>query len=213
MPRGRSDPFVEWIRVIMQKRDWTATDLARRSGLAPSTLLRALNDPEHRFKFTKRTLQKIADGAEEPIPPSLGGTDNSFAMGSKASSLRMLGVRNLSALPAKAQSAVKVGRTEIVEAPPRLRHDETAFALRNPDESLGAWFKPRCLMFATKVRDPAGGDLIVLTGKDGRTRLRLLLGIDQSGLRLSRTMPPGEDELMEFDDVAEVAVIVEVAFD
>ncbi|MGY0572398.1 helix-turn-helix domain-containing protein [Bradyrhizobium sp. RDM12] len=202
-----------WIRGIMLRRDWTATDLARRSGLAPSTLLRALNDPAHRFSFTKKTLQKIADGAEEPIPPSLGGTPSSEATATNVAGQRMLGVRNVSALPAKAQSAAKAGKTEIVEAPPRLRDDETAFALRNPDESLGAWFKPRCLMFATKARDPAGGDLIMLTAKDGRTRVRLLLGIDASGMRLSKSMPPREDELIEFDDLGEVAIIVEVVVD
>ena len=217
MVRGRSvrsrDHFVDWIRGIMQKRDWTATDLARRSGLAPSTLLRALNDPAHRFSFTKRTLQKIADGAEEPIPLSLGGVPSSAVVATKASDMRMLGVRKVSALPTKAQSAVSAGTTEIVEAPSRLRDDETAFAFRNPDESLGAWFKPRCLMFATKDRDPAGGDLVMLTGKDGRTRVRLLVGIDESGMRLSKSMPPREDELMEFDDLGEIAIIVEVVTD
>lgn len=197
----------------MRKRDWTATDLARHSGLAPSTLLRALNDPGHRFKFTRTTLQKIANGAEEPIPPSLGGQPSSASLATNATSLRMLGVRNVSALPAKAQSGVKTGKTEVVEAPARLRDDETAFAFRNPDESLGAWFKPRCLMFATKARDPAGGDLIMLTGKDGRTRVRLLIGIDAAGMRLSKSMPPREDELIEFDELGEVAVIVEVAVD
>ncbi|WP_157158402.1 helix-turn-helix domain-containing protein [Bradyrhizobium genomosp. III] len=198
----------------MQKRDWTATDLARRSGLAPSTLLRALNDPAHSFTFTRKTLQKISSGAEEPIPPELREGSAATAAGATLTQLpRMLGVRNVSALPTKAQSSIRPGKTEIVEAPFRLRDDETAFAFRNPDESLGAWFKPRCLMFATKARDPAGGDLIMLTGKDGRTRVRLLLGIDESGMRLSKSMPLREDELVEFDDLGEVAIIVEVVVD
>ena len=95
-------------------------------------------------------------------------------------------------------------------APSHLEGDETAFAFRNPDVSLGAWFRPRSLMFATKARDPTGGDLVMLTGKDGRTRVRLILGIDETGLSLSKSMPAKEDEKIKFDDIGDVAVIVEV---
>lgn len=221
MARGRPRParskeaVVEWIKIILRKRDWTATDLARRSGLAPSTLLRALNDPEYRFAFSPRTLQKIADGAGEPVPFNLRGKPSAPATlaGSPILHYRMLEVKGVSALPAKVQSTTKLGRPEMIVAPAQLENDETAFAFRNPDESLGAWFKPRCLMFATKARDPIGGDLVMLTGKDSRTRVRLLLAIDETGLSLSKTMPAKEDEKIGFDDIGDIAVIVEVVMD
>jgi transcriptional regulator with XRE-family HTH domain len=214
---GANDAVLEWIKSIIQKRNWTATDLARRSKLAPSTLLRALNDREYEFAFSLSTLQKIAVGAGEPIPSNLGGLmrgGEAFAAGipsdQAARAIRMLEVRSVSALPAKAQSAVRTGKPEMVVAPPHLEGDESAFAFRNPDESLGAWFKPRSLMFATKARDPTGGDIVMLIAKDGRTRVRLLLGIDEVGLRLSKTLPAKEDEKMGFDDIGDVAVIVGV---
>jgi hypothetical protein len=53
----------------------------------------------------------------------------------------------------------------------------------------------------------------MLTGKDGRTRVRLLLAIDETGLSLSKTMPAKEDERVQFDDIGDIAVIVEVAMD
>jgi hypothetical protein len=68
-------------------------------------------------------------------------------------------------------------------------------------------------MFATRARDPIGGDLVMLTGKDRRTRVRLLLGITEAGLSLSRTMPAKEDEQVPFDDIEDVAVIVDVVWD
>lgn len=221
MPRGRrksgrsKEAVVEWIKIILRKRDWTATDLARRSALAPSTLLRALNDPEYRFVFSPRTLQKIAEGAGEPVPLNLRGRPSAPAAiaGSPILHYRMLEVRVVSALPAKVRTRGKPEGQETVVAPAKLENDETAFAFRNPDESLGAWFKPRCLMFATKARDPIGGDLVMLTGKDNRTRVRLLLGIDETGLSLSKTMPAKEDERIGFDDIEDVAVIVEVIMD
>ncbi|WP_354125564.1 hypothetical protein [Bradyrhizobium sp. LB8.2] len=104
-------------------------------------------------------------------------------------------------------------KTELVPAPFQLEDDETAFAFRNPDESLGPWFRPRALMFATKARDPSGGDLVMLTGKDGRTRVRLLMGMDEKSLSLSRSMPAKEDEKMAFDEIGDIAVIVEVVTD
>lgn len=215
---GPNAAVLSWIRSIMRRRDWTATDLARRSALAPSTLLRALNDPEHQFVFSLRTLQKIAMGAEEPIPPHLGGPgpemendDFVVAMGEKAGrGYRMLGIRNVSALPAKARSQARAGKLDMIAAPAHLDDDESAFAFRNPDETLSPWFKPRAIMFATQARDPNGGDLVMLTGKDGRTRVRLLLAIDETGLTLSKSMPAKEDERMKFDDIEEAAVIVAV---
>ena len=53
----------------------------------------------------------------------------------------------------------------------------------------------------------------MLTGKDGRTRVRLLLAIDETGLSLSKTMPAKEDDKIQFDEIGDVAVIVEVVMD
>ena len=68
-------------------------------------------------------------------------------------------------------------------------------------------------MFATKARDPMDGDLVMVTGRDGRTKIRLLLGITEAGLSLSRTMPAKEDERLSFDEIEDIAVIVEVIRD
>jgi transcriptional regulator with XRE-family HTH domain len=223
MARGRRKSarskaaVVEWIRLLMRKRDWSATELARSSGIAPSTLLRALNNPDYRYVFSLRTLQKIAGGAGEPIPHHLAGNGQEIVPSLSGSTwdqpsgrYRMVEVRSVSALPAKAQSAVKLAKPEVIAAPFHLENDETIFAFRNPDESLGAWFRPRSLMFATKARDPTGGDIIMITSK-GRTTVRLLLGVTENGLSLSKTMPPKEDEKISFDEIGDIAVIVEVA--
>ncbi|CUU16247.1 hypothetical protein CDS [Bradyrhizobium sp.] len=43
--------------------------------------------------------------------------------------------------------------------------------------------------------------------------MRLLLAIDETGLSLSKTMPAKEDEKIGFDDIGDIAVIVEVVMD
>jgi hypothetical protein len=177
-------------------------------------LLRLLNDESYRFVFSLKTLQKIAEGAGENVPLNLSSMEEGAQSSNFGNaSYRMIEMRSLSALPIKAQSTAKSARSELIAAPPHLENDHTAFAFRNSDESLGAWFRPRCVMFGTKARDPIGGDLVVLTGKDGRTRVRLLLGIDETGLSLSKTMPAREDEKIRFDDIGDVAVIVDVIMD
>jgi len=220
---GRSrDAVIEWIRLLMRKRDWSGTDLARNAGISPSTILRALNQPDYEYVFSQRTLEKIARGAGEPLPAHLRDYDVDAPSGShpakwgwQSSShpYRLIEVRSVSALPVSVHSRVKVAKADFVPAPFHLEDDVTAFAFRNPDEALGPWFRPRALMFATKSRDPSGGDLVMLTGKDGRTRVRLLMGIDESGLSLSRSMPAKEDEKVDFDDIGDIAVIVEVMTD
>jgi hypothetical protein len=201
----------------MRKKDWSATDLARNAGISPSTILRALNTPNYPYVFSLQTLQKIARGAGELLPIHL--TDEvSDAMRHAAEErsrstsrlYRQIEMRIVSTLPASSRSSMKVPDPEVVPAPFQLADDETAFAFRNPDEALGPWLKPRSLMFATKARDPVGGDIVMLTKRDGRTNVRLLIGIDESGLSLSRSMPAKVDEKVAFDDIGEIAVIVQV---
>jgi hypothetical protein len=48
----------------------------------------------------------------------------------------------------------------------------------------------------------------MITDKHDRTRVRSLLGIDESGLRLSKSHPVKEDEVLAFDEIKEIAIIV-----
>jgi len=216
MSRGRPKPsssnegLALWVRSILSRKGWTGTELARRSGLAPSTLLRALNNADHPFVFSAATLKKIANAAGEPVP-----ADVAQAFGQKATDdrHRVITVRNVSSLPESLRSPTTKGKPESVIVAAKWQDDETVFAFRNPDDKLGNWFPPRMLMFATKARDPMGGDLVMVTEKGGRTRVRLLLGISEEGLSLSRTMPEKEDEKIAFDDIADIAVIVEALRD
>lgn len=69
-PNPVSD-VVEWIDHILKSKRWTGTDLARKANLAPSTILRMINDPQHRFMPSFRTLKKISEGSGYPIPEKI----------------------------------------------------------------------------------------------------------------------------------------------
>jgi transcriptional regulator with XRE-family HTH domain len=216
---------IEWIDHILDRKKWNGTDLARKSGLAPSTILRLLNNPEHPFVPTVSTLQKIANGSGYPIPKKVmaalgaderdGGanvpdeTETEIRRGNvRPARQATVELRHISSLPAALQSAVSTRRESYVPAPPQLEGDETAFAFHMPDNTFDPWFKSGSLMFATKRRDPVAGDTVVITDKNGRSRVRLLMDITEAGLKLAKTVPATEDEVLPFEDIQDIAICI-----
>ncbi|TYO65435.1 helix-turn-helix transcriptional regulator [Bradyrhizobium hipponense] len=214
---------IEWIDHILDRKKWNGTDLARAAELAPSTILRLLNNPKHPFVPTVTTLQKIADGSGYPIPKkvmqALGAEgergdgngdeadENIRSLGTVRTRQPTVELKHISSLPASLQSTVSAGRDSYVPAPPQLEGDETAFAFHMPDNTFDPWFKSGSLMFATKRRDPVAGDTIVVTDKNGRARVRLLMDITEAGLKLTKTIPATEDEVVSFDDIGDIAIV------
>lgn len=215
---------IEWIDHILDRKKWNGTDLARSADLAPSTILRLLNNPKHPFVPTVTTLQKIADGSGYPIPKKImqalgaeGERGNDSGDEAEPENIRSLGtvrtrqptveLRHITSLPASLQSTVSAKRDSYVPAPPQLEGDETAFAFHMPDNTFDPWFKSGSLMFATKRRDPVAGDTLVITDKNGRSRVRLLVDITEAGLKLTKTMPATEEEVLSFDDIGDIAIV------
>jgi transcriptional regulator with XRE-family HTH domain len=199
----------------MEKRRWTASELARNAGLTPSTVLRLLNDPAHRFVPSLKTLQKISVASDHPIPrkvlDAIGAarSDTSQQRGfadQDAGRLREAGktvrLRPLSSLPIGLQSE----RGEVlVSCPPQLDGDETAFACYMPDAALEPWVKSGSLLFGTNRRDPIKDDLVLLTDAEGRSKVRLLVDID--GRAMTVKAGSGALEAVRLGDLKEVAVI------
>ena len=212
---------IDWIDHILDRKKWDGTRLAREAKLAPSTILRLLNDPDHPFVPTLKTLQKIADASGYPIPrkvtEALGApkmeapeTADDDAEPRRSPRLRTFTVelRHVSSLPASLQAGTSSRRDSYVPAPPQLEDDETAFAFYMPDESFEPWLKSGSLMFATKRRDPVRNDVVVVTDKNERTRVRLLCGIDEGGLRMLTKFGSDEEERIPFDDIKEISILV-----
>lgn len=217
---------IEWIDTILDRKRWNGTELARKSGLAPSTLLRLMNNPDHQFVPTLKTLQKIAEGAGVPITKkvmeALGidaeenaqevvttGESAARRAASRAGARQPFTVefRHVSALPASLQAAAGSRKDGYVPAPPQLEGDETAFAFHMPDDSLGEWLRAGSLMFGSKRRDPIAGDVILVTLKDGKSRVRMLTGIDENGLRMTKEMSTKNEETIKFDDIQDIAIV------
>ena len=70
-PNATRAAVIDWIEHILKRKNWTGTDLARKSELAPSTILRLMNDPHHNFVPSLKTLRKIAEGSGYAIPSEI----------------------------------------------------------------------------------------------------------------------------------------------
>lgn len=215
------EAIIEWIDHILERRKWNGTDLARAADLAPSTILRLINNPRHTFIPSLKTLQKIADASGYPIPrkvteatgaasiepPTTPDDPPSGRRYRAAIRLATVPVRYVSSLPASLQAPAP-SRETYVQSIPALDGDDTLFAFYMPDSSLEPLIKAGTLMFASKRRDPINGDLVFISDKDGRVRVRCLMSIDSEGLKLSKTLPAKVDEAMDFEQIAEVAIVL-----
>lgn len=219
-PTGKND-IIEWIDHILDRKNWTGTDLARKSNLAPSTILRMLNDPDHRFVPSMKTLRKISEGSGYAIPQSVlhtfdekleDPTENarpkSMALRDQPPQRRTLKVRSVSSLPASLQ-AREVGKPEVL-APmlPQLEGDDTAFAFYMPDKSMEPFVPNGCLMYGTLRRDPRAGDVVLITKSDDRSIVRIVKDITDKGFELTRCADVSES--LPFDEVKEFAIVAAI---
>jgi transcriptional regulator with XRE-family HTH domain len=216
--KSAKDVVVDWIQAILDRKNWTGTDLARKASLSPSTILRLLNDEKYQFVPSMKTLGKISEASNLPIPSEITellrqaqpatSEEKKPSSSSRSHAAATVDLRYFSALPTSLQSTTGSKRTGQVAVPPQLKDDDTAFGFYMPDDSLDPWFKAGSLMFASKSRDPIAGDILVVTDKSGRARVRILVGLNENGLTLSKSMPAKDDEKIGFDDIGELAIVM-----
>jgi transcriptional regulator with XRE-family HTH domain len=215
------DIVIAWIRSILVRKGWTGTDLAREAGLAPSTLLRPLNNPSYRFTPTERTLSKLARASGIPMTAKVKAAAKSSRSQSeipigtpagegrtgwrRASGGPMVELR--SSLPAALQAAT-AGFATYVAAPPWFEDDPSAFALHVANDAHAPWLKAGSLVFATRRRDPAAGDIVVATTSDRKMRVGPLASFDDTGVVIETG---AGRETIPLGDLAEVAVVTVMA--
>jgi SOS-response transcriptional repressor LexA len=221
--------FVEWVQHILDQKNWTPTDLANHSDLAPSTLLRIMNSKTHPFNISFMTIRKVADGSGYPIPRSLmeasGVSEHSLPReelavkprtGGKQVELvsnhqapqRSLTIRHVSMMPTSLVGNVpSVGEEP---CPPQLMGDNTAFAVRMPNDSLSPIVKKNMMLFCTKTSDPEAGDILVVWDKEGAARVRLVESVDEDGIHLEQLNPERKNDVIAFNDIGDFGVVVGV---
>lgn len=62
-----SDPAIEYLRHVMKTRDWTAAELARRAGVAHSTINRPPTIPDWPNAISRRTILAVENASGIPF--------------------------------------------------------------------------------------------------------------------------------------------------
>lgn len=62
----------EWLQKVIRGSGLSATEIARRAGMATTTLTRFLNNPEHQSVPSLVTIEKVARVTKYAPPPGLG---------------------------------------------------------------------------------------------------------------------------------------------
>lgn len=229
--------LANWIRHILERKQWSPTQLARESKLAPSTVIRLLGDENYEFAPTLRTLRKISDGSSYPIPGALLDWVVDPRMRERNPQIReqMAQTPERQPLDIFQPNSVKQSSTRQNTLPVRsmLRYgpvadsngygsidiprpdylvgDGTAFAFYMPDSDLEPWYPEGAEMYATRRRQPrAGRDLVVITLKDKTTKVRLLRGTEGQTLRIENAHH--ETDAVTMDSIDEIAIVVGAKF-
>lgn len=241
---------IAWIRGILDEKQISGTKLATMAGLAASTVLRMINDENHRFTPSLSTMQAISRAVQKPIPenliqiygiPSLAAPihvpaheatkaearrqederraraeevaeerrieeERKAFVSSSDSGVFKIRVRPVSSLPKTLQPALK--NDVRVPCPPQLAADRTAFAFYMPDTSMMPFIRGGTLMYASKQRDPVVGDLVLILDEAGRAKVRLVKELDSDGVHLEKAGAFDSEEILAFDEIAEIAVVV-----
>jgi len=105
-----------YVRQVLARTGWDGTTLARRAGLAPTTVTRFLNNASVKHSLSARSLSKIAGVSGLPLPGALtgapgGGPDDSPAAGQPGSQAGRLGESAMPAGPGTAVGAAMAGGT------------------------------------------------------------------------------------------------------
>lgn len=196
--------------------------LAKRAGLAPSTINRFLNDPAYPHIPTLTTLGRISSASGMPLPPEIGG--GSITKGVATSDIgerhpiRGRASGNLD-LPVLGNSKAGTGGIfmdngvvqSYVERPWFMMGVNNGYAVYVSDDCLGPLIKHGRLVYVDPSRPVAADDLVIIQLRDGQAFIKIFKGYKRGKLQAEQTNPQQIIEWPE-SDVESVHFVMSVLF-
>jgi SOS-response transcriptional repressor LexA len=214
----------DYVRSVLRETGWEATTLARRAGLAPTTITRFLNSPKVTHSLSARSLAKVAAASGLALPAEFGGgMGSSWESGAGTESSGGggdLGQAGEGAPPALAgpRDLPVMGEARggsegyffdqgviqsYAERPWFLMGVPTAYAVYVNGTSMEPVFGHGHLLYVNPTLPPAPGDDVVVQLGDGQGFVKRLVRRSAALLLLEQFGPP--DSLAY--DAAEVAAV------
>jgi phage repressor protein C with HTH and peptisase S24 domain/lambda repressor-like predicted transcriptional regulator len=208
-----------YVDAVVKATGWNYTAIARRAGLASTTLTRFMNEPDIRHMLSARSIAKIAAGRDVPVAPEIGGraplADGAEAAGpegaGRAGASR--GGREFSSAPVAVpppgprdlpiRGHAKGGTGEAyffdqggvqayAERPWFLMGVPTAYAIYIHNDSMEPVFRHGHLAYVNPAVPPSPGDDVVIHLRDGQGFVKRLLRRTARLLIAEQFNPPRE---------------------
>jgi phage repressor protein C with HTH and peptisase S24 domain len=195
-----------YIQRVLDVTGWSPTELARRSGLAPTTLTRPLNDPSFPFRLSLRTLEKLY-AATGMAPPSLmepaTSQEPGFDTESREAALAVREDLPLAGMVRGAQGAARQSLHDIagprVERPWFLWQSREGYAVDVTGESMVPAFEPGHRLYVDPARRPRPGDDVVAVLSDGQSVIKRLKSLSRTHVELAQFNPAMTQTHAPFD--------------
>lgn len=211
---------------LLQKTGWTKTQLARKAGIAPSTLNRFMaGDVKHTLSF--KTLRKLADAAAEhiqaetpPLPatqledlPPQVSPEEVTELPSRASMPSDVPVYGTAIGGNNGDFRFNGSEVDYVRRPPGLHKIKNAFAIYLQGDSMSPRFEHGELLYIHPGRPVNPGDyvLVELHGADGEPGdcyVKRLVRRTADNLVLQQFNPPDDNIEVPTDRVKAVLKIL-----
>lgn len=178
-----------YIAAVSTATGWNYTTIARRAGLASTTVTRFMNEPGVRHMLSARSLAKIAAISNVPVPAELGGAvplvgDGELRPGEFSVSTMPMPPPGPRDLPVRGHA--KGGSSgayyfeqgivqAYVERPWFLMGVPTAYAVYIQNDSMEPVFRHGHLAYVNPSVPPSPGDDVVIHLKDGQGFVKRLV--------------------------------------
>jgi len=183
------DAARRYIDAVAAATGWNYTAIARRAGLASTTVTRFMNEPDVRHVLSARSIAKIAAASGVPVPPELGGSAPLLADGEPGRREFMVAPMSMPPpgprdLPIRGHA--KGGTNEAyffeqgvvqayVERPWFLMGVPAAYAVYIQNDSMEPVFRHGHLAYVNPSVPPSPGDDVVIHLKDGQGFVKRLV--------------------------------------
>lgn len=173
--------YKKYIRDILLKKGWTATELARKAGIAHTTLSRFLNSPEESYKSipTISTLNKIAAVSGVPFPNSEKSEEQKSIFVDPSTFPRDIPLLGTDTSD-KADFKWTGHTVGFAKRPPGIVGNKTVIAFWIPTNTMSPRHQRGQLMLAETTRPAADGDDVIIEIDSGNCYLGKLQAMSKN---------------------------------